>query len=86
MKRILMEDQDLEALSKLGLAYEHSNTKTKAMCSNDAGPDCIQRMEEGVVRLKLQKRSHRTGQLFPMSSKCQTCLCGKRRQEVNGVL
>ena len=83
MKRILMEDQDLEALSKLGLAYEHSNTKTKAMCSNN---DCIQRMDEGVVRLKSQKRSHRTGQLFPVSSKCQTCLCGKRRQEVNGVL
>ena len=41
MKQILMEDQDLEALSKLGLAYEHSNTRTKAMCSNDAGPEGV---------------------------------------------
>ena len=85
-KRILAEDQDLEAVVKLGLAYEQSNTKSKAMGGRDAESDRIQRLEEDVARFKLKEKKtakagqvagHKTGQL---TSRCPTCPDGKRHE------
>ena len=85
-KRILAEDQDLEAVVKLGLAYEQSNTKAKAMGSNDAEGDRIQRLEEEVARFKLkEKKSTKSGQVAghkkgQLTSRCPTCPDGKRHE------
>ena len=74
-KRILAEDSDLEAVVKLGLALEHSETKSEVLgkkANTDRGVRRLQDLEAEVARLKLGDRRPPEKE-----KKCQTCPKGR---------
>ena len=80
-KRILAEDQSLEDVVKLGLAYEQSTSKAKSMGKNDGEDSCIHRLEEEVARLQSEKKnSSFQKKKDKQNQKCQTCPDGKRHE------
>ena len=74
-KRVLAEDCDLQAVIKLGLAMEHSESKAgvlgKPRKETDSEVRRLQDLEEEVSRLKLQQKPENKGQT------CQTCPRGQ---------
>ena len=76
-KRVLAEDCNLEAVIKLGLAMEHSESKAgmlgKAGSKKESDSEVrrLQDLEEEVSRLKLEQKAGKKGQV------CQTCPRGQ---------